>query len=213
MKNQTRVTNLFVATCLFLMWAPQVSFSQRLSVDSSKGTHFVSLQNGGGLLAKIPAMRGAGSGLSCRKDIEGRLSKGATGFSWRLKFSVTGKVFKDVSFATPRVGYLVTELGAVYKTTDGGETWQTRLDLGFPYYWYGVDALSEDTVVVSGFNNQGNIHSGVIRWSFNGGSTWNQNIILSIPAGVGWLDRVHFFNRDTGIVMASAAGGEHYTTQ
>ncbi len=136
---------------------------------------------------------------------------GVDGFNWNLKFSVTGKVFKDVSFATPEVGYVVTELGAVYRTTDGGESWQNKLNLGFPYYWYGVDALTQDTVVISGFNNQGNIHSGVVRWSYNGGSTWSQDIVLSIPAGVGWLDRVHFFNPDTGIVMASTSGGVHYT--
>jgi len=132
-------------------------------------------------------------------------------FTWILRFSAVGKVFKDVSFATPQVGYIVTELGAVYKTTDGGESWQIKLNLGFPYYWYGVEALTPDTVVISGFNNQGDINDGVVRWSFDGGSTWGSDIILSIPSGVGWLDRIHFFSPDTGIVMASFSGGVHYT--
>ncbi len=30
---------------------------------------------------------------------------------WVMKFSAPGKVFKDVSFANPQVGYIVTELG------------------------------------------------------------------------------------------------------
>ena len=27
------------------------------------------------------------------------------------------------------------------------------MNLGYPYYWYGVDALSENDVVISGFDN------------------------------------------------------------
>ena len=132
-------------------------------------------------------------------------------FNWELKFSATGKVFKDVSFASPLVGFIVTELGAVYKTSDGGENWTSVMNLGFPYYWYGVDALTPDTVVISGFNNQGDIHTGVIRWSFDGGSSWTNDIILSIPNGVGWLSHVHFFNSNYGIVSAEFSGGFHYT--
>jgi len=132
--------------------------------------------------------------------------------SWELKFSAGGKVFKDVSFATPLIGYIVTELGAVYKTTNGGDNWATVMNIGFPYYWYGVDALTADTVVIAGFNNQGNIHSGVVRWSFDGGNTWTSDIVLSIPNGVGWLSHIHFFDRNRGIVSAEFSGGMHYTT-
>ncbi len=133
-------------------------------------------------------------------------------FNWELKFSATGKVFKDVSFATPLVGYIVSELGAVYKTTNGGDNWTNVMNIGFPYYWYGVDALTADTVVISGFNNQGNIHSGVVRWSFDGGNTWTNDIVLNIPNGVGWLSRIHFFDSNRGIVSAEFSGGMHYTT-
>ena len=39
------------------------------------------------------------------------------------------------------------------------------MNVGFPYYWYGVDALSTDTVIISGFNNQGPINTGAVRWT------------------------------------------------
>ena len=139
-------------------------------------------------------------------------------YTWFLAFSVPGKVFKDVSFYQECInvintGFIVTELGAVYKTTDNGHNWSAVMNIGFPYYWYGVHALSVDTIVISGFNNQGNIKEGVIRWSFNGGNTWTPDIILSIPgSGVGWLDKIHFFNQNTGIVFAAWSGGVHYTT-
>jgi photosystem II stability/assembly factor-like uncharacterized protein len=134
------------------------------------------------------------------------------GFNWILKFTVPGKVFKDVSFANTQIGYIVTELGAVYKTTDGGDNWVQKMNIGFPYYWYGVYALTSDTVIISGFNNQGDIHTGVARWSFDGGNTWTNDIILGIPAGVGWCSRVHFFDQNRGIISAEFSGAIHYTT-
>jgi len=139
--------------------------------------------------------------------------KSNTLFEWILKFSAPGKVFKDISFANPLVGYIVTELGSVYKTVDGGENWVSVMNLGFPYYWYGVHALSADTLIISGFNNQGQINEGVVRWSFNGGDTWSSDLILAKPGnGVGWLEKVHFFNQDTGIVFNSFSGGCWYTS-
>src|ERR1700730_2018044 len=61
--------------------------------------------------------------------------------SWRLQATLSG-VVPDLAFPSASVGYAAAELGRVWKTTDGGETWTSIMDLGFPYYWYGVDALS-----------------------------------------------------------------------
>lgn len=134
-------------------------------------------------------------------------------FTWMLKFSAPGKVFKDISFTNAQVGYIVTELGSVYKTENGGDNWISVMNLGFPYYWYGVYALSPDTVVISGFNNQGQIGDGVVRWTLDGGSMWSADIVLTLPgSGVGWLEKVHFFNQDTGIVFNSFSGGCWYTS-
>ncbi len=67
--------------------------------------------------------------------------------------------------------------------------------------------------MITGFNNQDSITRGVVRWTFNGGSTWASNIVLRKPGnGVGWLERVHFFNQNTGIVFNSFSGGVWYTT-
>ncbi|HUM45518.1 MAG TPA: T9SS type A sorting domain-containing protein [Chitinophagales bacterium] len=133
--------------------------------------------------------------------------------NWELKFSASGKVFKDVSFADPDVGYIVTELGSVYKSTDGGESWDAVMNLGFPYYWYGVHALTPDTVFIAGFNNQASVFEGVVRYTYDGGNTWSDDIDLEVPVtGVGWLEKIHFFNADTGIVVNSFSGGCWITT-
>jgi hypothetical protein len=143
--------------------------------------------------------------------VESNTNDNINTFNWVLKFTAPNRVFKDVSFANPSVGYVVTELGAVYKTTNGGDNWVQKMNLGFPYYWYGVYALSIDTVIISGFNNQGPTSTGVVRWTFNGGDNWSSDIVLGIPSGVGWLSNVHFFNVNTGFVVASFSGGVHYT--
>jgi len=196
---------------LFLLLAFQVVFSQTVELVRRDDLLIVR-KTLNGWYSESPLSHREGAAVSISPQEEPSTSGGARVFSWQLKFSASGKVFKDVSFTNPSTGYLVTELGAVYKTSNGGESWQLQLNLGFPYYWYGVEALSPDTVIISGFDNQGDIHSGVVRWSFDGGNVWTSDIVLTIPAGVGWLDRVHFFNADTGIVMAGFSGGVHYTT-
>jgi hypothetical protein len=171
----------------------------------------VSLMSGSRAVATIPSSFPDAADNGMVNDLLSP-GRGVDGFDWILKFSSPGKVFKDVSFANPLTGYIVTELGSVYKTVNGGDSWVSKMNLGFPYYWYGVDAISPDTVVISGFNNQGAINEGVVRWTFNGGSSWTPDITLPIPvSGVGWLDKVHFFNPDTGIVFNSFSGGCWYT--
>jgi photosystem II stability/assembly factor-like uncharacterized protein len=190
-----------------------ILFSQTcISTQEKAGLSKISLGEGNKTFATFPASF-SGFRSTMEENKENNKSLENSLFDWSLKFSAPGKVFKDVSFADPLVGYIVTELGSVYKTVDGGENWISVMNLGFPYYWYGVDALSPDTVIISGFNNQGQISEGIVRWTFNGGTTWSPDLILAIPGnGVGWLEKVHFFNQDTGIVFNSFSGGCWYTS-
>jgi hypothetical protein len=186
-------------------------FAQQLHETRNANTTYESLIYNNGSCVSVPVTGESDGNKFYAPFSEQEGKNGIDAFNWVLKFTASNKVFKDISFANTQVGYIVTELGAVYKTTNGGDNWVSKLNLGFPYYWYGVSALSPDTVVISGFNNQGPISSGVVRWTFNGGDNWSQDIILRIPSGVGWLDKVHFFNQNTGIVAASFSGGVHYT--
>src|SRR5882762_10411277 len=130
--------------------------------------------------------------------------------SWRLQATLSG-VVTDLAFPSATVGYAAAELGRVWKTTDGGETWNSIMDLGFPYYWYGVDALSEDDVVVSGFDNSN--FRGLLRWSHDGGQTWDPEVVLMTD---GWSTRVRFADVQNGLVLdlisLSQPNAAHYTT-
>jgi len=188
-------------------------FAQKyISVQKEDGITTIQLQSGNNTISTIPSSFPGNLSAGVEQKHQAEV-KGTSSFNWLLKFSAPGKVFKDISFANPQVGYIVTELGSVYKSINGGENWISVLNLGFPYYWYGVHALSPDTVVISGFNNQAPINQGVVRWTLDGGDTWNPDLNLAIPGnGVGWLERIHFFNQDTGIVFNSFSGGCWYTS-
>jgi len=129
---------------------------------------------------------------------------------WKLQATLPGAVIHDISFPTPLVGYAAAELGQVWKTTDGGAHWTEIMNLGFPYYWFGVKALSADKVVISGFNDSN--FEGILRWSENGGTTWTDDIVLTTS---GWSYRTRFANAQDGLVMdglnLNAPNAAHYT--
>jgi hypothetical protein len=208
MKNYYVVAVILIA-CFIFCNSVTVSSQTSEIKNSNNQTYFIK-KNNTSQVSVIPAY--GSDKLVLSKSSNPAEHDYPNTFNWVLKFTAAGKVFKDISFATAQVGYIVTELGGVYKTTNGGSNWTSVMNLGFPYYWYGVHALAADTVVIAGFNNQGNISTGVVRWSYNGGTTWTGDIVLHIPSGVGWLSHVHFFDKNKGVVSAEFSGGMHYTT-
>jgi photosystem II stability/assembly factor-like uncharacterized protein len=130
--------------------------------------------------------------------------------AWKLQATLAGAVIHDIAFASPQIGYAVAELGQVWKTVDGGSTWTEILNLGFPYYWYGIAAQGKK-VVISGFEDS--IGEGIIRRSSDGGKTWTSDIVLTAS---GWSGRVHFANKSNGLVVdqlsLNAPNAAHFTT-
>ena len=88
------------------------------------------------------------------------------------------------------MGYAAAELGQVWKTIDGGTTWREVMNVGFPYYWYGVDALDANTVAVSGFDDSN--WRGIVRWTHDGGSTWSDDVVITTD---GWSNRIRIQRR------------------
>lgn len=121
--------------------------------------------------------------------------------TWNLMATLPGAVAHDVDFPTPQIGFAAAELGQVWKTKDGGRTWAKVLNRGFPYYYYGVAALSRQDIVVSGFNNS--TSEGIITWSHDGGKTWLPDEVLSSNA---WIGRIRM-PVGQGLGLAMNGGG------
>jgi len=131
--------------------------------------------------------------------------------NWKLQATLPGTIIHDLSFASPTTGFAAAEGGQVWKTTNGGKTWSETLNLGYPYYFYGVSALTTSDVVVSGFYDSSTFYS-LIRWSHDGGDTWSDDIVLSSTS---WVQRVRFPNGNSndGLIMDLIGGSSGNTAQ
>ncbi len=190
---------------------------QTLSV-AVRGASAVALRPAGALVNQIAArvpVRGQSVAIAADRPLHaGRTSVGmrvaANANQWKLQATLPGAVIHDISFPTLSVGYAAAELGQVWKTSNGGATWAEIVNVGFPYYWYGVTAHSAQDVVISGFND--NTFQGIIRWSHDGGQTWTPDIVLT---NTGWSYRIRFANPNSGLVVDGVStanpNAAHYT--
>lgn len=122
--------------------------------------------------------------------------------SWNLLATLPGiAVVHDISFVSAKVGYAAGEHGLVLKTIDGGKTWNSvmSIDNAYSYYWYGIQALSEQELVVSGTYLAPYTDAfATLRRSHDGGAHWSDDIVLG---GTNWAFREHFFDSTHGIVL------------
>ena len=122
--------------------------------------------------------------------------------NWQLQATLPGAVIHDIAFASPTTGFAVAEGGQVWKSTNGGRSWTEILNLGYPYYFYGVSALTANDIVISGFYDSSTFE-GLIRWSHDGGQTWSSDVNLT---STGWVQRVRFANTNHGLIMDLIGG-------
>ena len=128
----------------------------------------------------------------------------SNGNTWTLQATLPGAVIHDISFSSALIGYAVAEGGQIWKTTDGGNNWALALNLGYPYYFYGVDAINAKNIVASGFYDSSTFY-GFIRWSHDGGKTWGSDIVLT---DTGWVQRVRFIKK-SGLILDLINGAEN----
>ena len=119
--------------------------------------------------------------------------------SWSKLATLPNATVHDVAFASASVGYAAAELGQVWKTTDGGNSWTKILNRGFPYYYYGI-AVAGQKVIASGFDDSNS--EAILTKSKDGGTNWSPDVVLSTNA---WGGRVRFRN---GLKDGLAMSGE-----
>ena len=94
MGTQVRIAFLQIGL-LLLCSSIQVSLSQHLLIDRSNGSAAVTVRVGETTERQIPILRYVPRSIASATT-EALQTASVDSFTWALKFSVTGKVFKDV---------------------------------------------------------------------------------------------------------------------
>ena len=110
-------------------------------------------------------------------------------------------VIHDLSFVNPQVGYAAGEHGLIWKTENGGTHWDVALASDYNDYWYGVQALNANDIVVTGFYLDLITYRAILRWSHDGGSSWSDEVVLNQADAA---NRVNFRSDLEGLVMGQA---------
>ena len=84
----------------------------------------------------------------------------------------------DVKLVTSSVGYAVGRYGRIYKTTDGGISWDKKFSNNF-YNFYGVAFFDEDKGFAVGDSIKIGVSYGLILKTTDGGSTWSKQVLDS----------------------------------
>jgi len=113
----------------------------------------------------------------------------------------------DTCFATDRDGWMVGELGRIFHTTDGGQTWE-RQDAGTKRPLLAISCIDARTVWIAG-------KEGIVYGTTDGGATWteaktgsNRHVFALEFAG---RDRGHGAG-DFGTMIHTEDGGKTWTS-
>ena len=132
---------------------------------------------------------------------------------WTILPSFTKETLRDVNFSGPDTGVTVGDNGAVYKTTDGGQTWEfisPEKDITYT----SVDLVSALDFYVSGYKNFAD-GSGITELfaTHDGGQTWeviNSYGVVGEPSQVRCQgDNIWFLSGWKGL-QKSTDMGEHW---
>ncbi|MCA9042096.1 MAG: hypothetical protein KDA65_17220, partial [Planctomycetaceae bacterium] len=110
--------------------------------------------------------------------------------------------FRGVCLIDAEVGYAVGDQGAIWKTVDGGDTWNW-LPTGFAYSLTDVCFLTRDIGWVSarGVHPYGQEGWGLVLQTRDGGVTWTRLPQNQLPP----LNAVQFFNMEQGVATGEAS--------
>ncbi len=105
--------------------------------------------------------------------------------------------FNDIRFISETTGWTVGVSGAVYKTTDAGQSWQEQRS-NTTYSLSSIYFLDDQNGFIGGANC-------TLLSTTNGGTTWKADSITFIPTGAASIGSVYFSDKLNGWILASTS--------
>jgi photosystem II stability/assembly factor-like uncharacterized protein len=138
--------------------------------------------------------------VAISKDTLMKTTDGCKTFTMALSDSSGG--FEVIQFVTGNTGFVIDRNNFVYKTMDGGESWEKiKIELSGAFL-QDIKCVNQDTLfVVAGGGSQ--VMDGYVIKSINGGKTWDTTRTIN-------LSHICFVSESTG--FACGSGGIIKTT-
>ena len=129
-------------------------------------------------------------------DSEGRILKTSDGgTNWEEQYCNTCSTLNAVYFTDTEHGWVAGNLGAIYNTTDGGQTWMQQ---SYDTTGYSFESLyftdTQEGWIVGNKYTEG----GIILHTLDGGNTWLSELFINT-----YLYSVHFTDKDNGLISGS----------
>lgn len=124
--------------------------------------------------------------------------------NWVPRLVSSEAILEDVHFLNNRLGLTCGRYGRIFRTTDGGMTWQ---NVSFPdstAWFISIRLLDEERAVAVGFARTGQkgASKGVLLTSADGGQTWEQQTTSGVEFG-------NLFVSDNGNIYFQSWGFLH----
>lgn len=117
------------------------------------------------------------------------------GDSWFIQARLDSITLEDIYFLDKKTGWISGENGLIWKTTDGGKTWEKNKISKKDSWIYSIYFFSEDKGIAVGLHENKPIT--LFLQTTDGGDTW-KDIRNKVP--VSFYEPIHFVNDDEGYV-------------
>ena len=121
------------------------------------------------------------------------------GQSWTQIPDVAGAYLGRIKFLNENLAFLYGGEGLLYKTTNGGDTWDIILERGAPGSVIGVAQSSSNIFVASRSNSS--YQSRALSVSSDNGVTWSN---LNYYSG-GNINNIEFYSQNKGVILSEGA--------
>ncbi len=120
------------------------------------------------------------------------------GHTWSLQYEIGASSWDDLICAVNDSVVYAMGKDWILKTIDGGESWQDVYPNSLDRYLRSIWFLNSDVGIVAGANSENDASKGLVRRTYDGGTTWDDIIFPEFRS----ISNLQFINDSTGFFLA-----------